>query len=449
MGPFGSNWPYGESPLYKDDGTVAAIDKLHYYALKKTFPIKDIAGVFDANFEIQGQYLDQCYFQGMSLEKEIFPDTAVLGDTTSSFERVFDSTTMAQVFTKYTDLTHKDQRMNPYRLIADASKFGYDATIYENIHDMFVVHSDTLYATHIPHAIYDRAHAWEFDFKVLSGSSLPADRTNLMENITPKIPAFTKINYEFGYQVYACDNDTSGYLYAQANGSGNFNSVAGSAIGVNAVTVAHNGDVYVNGSNGNLYKQSQGSGPFTSLGTYYFSGITGAPNGDIYGCTSSGNIYQQNGGVGSFSLIQTLGGGPLISMAAGPTGDIYVCSQGTDIYKRTSGLGSFTGLGAGALMWIAVTVTKTNNVYATENGGMGGDIYKQTNATGPFNALGQTIRQWTGLSATPDNNVYACENLLYSMTTGDIYKLTNEIGNFIALGQTYRDWFGMGCSGLI
>jgi hypothetical protein len=115
MAVYGDNYPYGDSPYYKDDGTIVASQKLHYYALKKLFPINQgranssLGGDFDNDLDIEGKHLDNCYFQGMVLEQEIFPDTAQLPDTTASYQRLFDTTTMANVFQKYHDLTDKDR----------------------------------------------------------------------------------------------------------------------------------------------------------------------------------------------------------------------------------------------------------------------------------------------------------------------------------------------------
>ena len=49
---------------------------LHYYALKKIFPIKDLQGAQDDDMRIDGKYLDQVYYQVDDLLANLFPDTA-------------------------------------------------------------------------------------------------------------------------------------------------------------------------------------------------------------------------------------------------------------------------------------------------------------------------------------------------------------------------------------
>jgi hypothetical protein len=175
---------------------------LHYYALKKLFPINQgranssLGGDFDNDLDIEGKYLDNCYSQGMVLEQEIFPDTAVLGDTTSSYERLFDTTTMTNVFQKYDDLTDKDRKMNPYQLVSDASSFGYDSSIFEGIGQMFVVSFNSAVATHLPGQLWSTGHAWTF-YMDSTGSVSPSDRTNLMQYINSQAPAFGLPVYNF------------------------------------------------------------------------------------------------------------------------------------------------------------------------------------------------------------------------------------------------------------
>ena len=202
MSYYGNNFPYGESPFYKDDGTVSDDQKLHYWALKKIFPIKQnnanssLGGEFDNDMDIEGKHLDNCYFQGMDLYKEIFPDTAVLSSTISSYERVFDCTSMNRVFLGYDDLTDKNRKMNPYRLVTDASMYGYDSSIFEGHHEMFIVSAVSSQATHLSGQLWSTGHAWTF-WMDSTGSTTPADRTSMMNAITPHIPAFSQVVYNF------------------------------------------------------------------------------------------------------------------------------------------------------------------------------------------------------------------------------------------------------------
>jgi hypothetical protein len=195
MGPYGSNFQYGYSQ-YKDDGTAVNTILLHYYALKKIFPVKNLVGELDNDLMIEGRYLDNCYFQGNDLETEIFPDTATNGDMTRSFERLFDTTNMAQVASKYEDLVNKDRKLNPATYIQDASAFGYNSSIYEGYHDMFVIDYNTLVATHLPGQLWDSGRNWTWIMDS-TGSIVPSDRTSLMQAIIPRAPAFTKVEFNF------------------------------------------------------------------------------------------------------------------------------------------------------------------------------------------------------------------------------------------------------------
>lgn len=189
MPVYGANYSYGNSPYYKDDGIYNANNLLHYYALKKLFPIKDMTGQFDNDLKIEGQYLDDTFYQGNNLENEVFPDTATDVFMTQGFCRVMDSTSIQEALAGYPTITNKNRRMNPGMLISDASKFGFhNTTIIEGVDTMFIVDTDSAIATHLSAPLFSTDTVYTF-YVDSTGS---ADMTNSLKNfINSEAPAFT------------------------------------------------------------------------------------------------------------------------------------------------------------------------------------------------------------------------------------------------------------------
>ncbi len=195
--------PYG-SYNYGSDGYKGGeedIDRLHYYALKKAWPLPDMTGELDNHFEIIGHQFDNIYFRGNDLENEIFPDTAI--ELLGNYEQEYDTTNAGSIAARQANivahervLVNKSGRMTPQYYVNIAAGLGYDSTVVEHAGDMFIVASTEPPATPLTHALWESSHRWTWDLDS-TGSTVPADRTNLMDVITKAAPAFTKVNFFF------------------------------------------------------------------------------------------------------------------------------------------------------------------------------------------------------------------------------------------------------------
>ena len=171
----------------------------HYDMLKKLFPVRDTTGELDNDLAIEGKYLDQVDSTASQLALEFFPDTATV--LLSDWERVFDSTgagdSARQEALRAAErvVINKDGRLNPSYYVSIAAGLGYDSTVIEGP-NMFIVANTSPPATQLPGQVYEITdlYTWTLD---CTGSAVPADRTSLMDLINPKIPAFSKLIYNF------------------------------------------------------------------------------------------------------------------------------------------------------------------------------------------------------------------------------------------------------------
>ena len=176
-----------------------ALPRLHYYALKKIWPIKDLQGQFDADLDIDGQYLDQVFYQDAVLNNEEFPDTATSGSTglLPAFERIFglvgtgtDAQRQAEVVNAERAVVNKAGRLNKTFYINLGIELGYtDVTIFENRLLMFIVADTGPPATQLPAPLYEYEYQWTWTIRSLL---IPvADRPAWEALIMFYRPAFT------------------------------------------------------------------------------------------------------------------------------------------------------------------------------------------------------------------------------------------------------------------
>lgn len=202
--PYGS-YPYGidgykggpTNPSTSDDTS----GRLHYYALKKLWPLPYLQGVLDDHFTITGHALDTVFYQDNDLEREMFPDTAV--QLLSSYERIFDTTNAGSITARQANiiahervLVNKDGRLTKQHYINIAAGLGYDSTIVEHFGDAFISAFTAPPASVLPHAVWESGRRWEWDLDS-TGSTAPADQTSLMSIITEVAPAWSKVNFFF------------------------------------------------------------------------------------------------------------------------------------------------------------------------------------------------------------------------------------------------------------
>jgi uncharacterized protein YmfQ (DUF2313 family) len=178
--------------------------KLHYYALKKVFPIQSLAGDLDNDLTIEGKYLDQVFYQDQNeLTPNLFPDTATSDALLPDFERLFnlpgtgtDAQRQAAVTAAEQQLINKNGKMNPAFYIALGVTLGYtDVSIHEGVNDMFIL----AYAPNqsvLPHALYDLSHTWVW---TITSSMIPVGvaRDQWEFLITNAAPAFSKVIFVY------------------------------------------------------------------------------------------------------------------------------------------------------------------------------------------------------------------------------------------------------------
>jgi len=171
----------------------------HYDALKKLFPVKDMTGELDNDLIIEGKYLDQVDSTATSLALEFFPTSSTL--LLSDWERTYDTTAIgdssrqAAIETAMRVIVNKDGRLNPSYYVTLADAAGYDSTVIEGP-NMFVVAATSPPASTLPGQLYEMSglYTWSLDS---TGSTTPADRTNLMSLIVEKAPAFSLVTFNF------------------------------------------------------------------------------------------------------------------------------------------------------------------------------------------------------------------------------------------------------------
>jgi uncharacterized protein YmfQ (DUF2313 family) len=172
---------------------------LHYYALKKIFPIPDMQGTLNDDLTIEGRHLDNVYYQVDNLLDSMYPDTADAGLT--DFERIFALNGMgtiaqrqASVVAAEQALINKNGKMNPAFFIQLGKDLGYtDITIHEGLSDMFIVANWQPPATEMPHALYPLTHIWTWT--ITSGMiPYPTPEMDRWQALVKKYaPAFTQV----------------------------------------------------------------------------------------------------------------------------------------------------------------------------------------------------------------------------------------------------------------
>jgi uncharacterized protein YmfQ (DUF2313 family) len=179
------------------------VEKLHYYALKKIFPIKNIGGDFDNDLDIEGWYLDDAYFRAgykkEGLHDQFFPDTVT--ELLYGFQNVFGLTSTgssSEVIAKMRALINKDSKLgtNYYKTYIDTflNLTPGTTTITENHDDMFVCGDTIPPATALSHKLYEEDWNWTWTITTSNPGALPATKiATLKEDIERLKPAFTLV----------------------------------------------------------------------------------------------------------------------------------------------------------------------------------------------------------------------------------------------------------------
>lgn len=177
---------YGGQP-YKSEYVA---DKLHYYVLKKLWPIKSLDGdtVYEAEAEIDGSNLDAAYLQGQALLDEVFPDSSTV--LIDDWERVLglDNKTLSPSARQTAAKAQMAARGGLSRayFIALAEGMGYSgAQILEGSSLQFVIDSSSPPATQLPAAVFSPAVTWTWYLRIPGATGTGGDALRKCDELRP------------------------------------------------------------------------------------------------------------------------------------------------------------------------------------------------------------------------------------------------------------------------
>ena len=179
-----------------------AQDPLHYNALKKIWPVNNIVGEFENDLHIDGDHLDNVYYQAADLHTDIFPDTCSSTGLLPDYERVFGIQTTsgtvtqrrAAVITAMQAYTRKTGRLNPSYFVNLGAQLGYTVSIIEGSDLCFRCGTaiSTPPGTPLPHAVFEAQALWTW---AIYANVPAADQARWVAMIEASKPAFTKVEY--------------------------------------------------------------------------------------------------------------------------------------------------------------------------------------------------------------------------------------------------------------
>lgn len=186
---------------YKYAGTYkgeCGLEKRHYYALKKIFPITYLSGDLDDDLEIEGYYLDRCEESGWELNDEMFPETT--NKLISQWEELYDidvdPTDTIEERRNAVLAAHRSTGGLSVSYFEDlASDLGYSITIEEDFDYRFIVASTSPPATKIPAQLYDETSSWAWTWRVNVSGVTSAPK--LEEKFYELAPAHTKLEFQY------------------------------------------------------------------------------------------------------------------------------------------------------------------------------------------------------------------------------------------------------------
>jgi len=227
--------------------------------------------------------------------------------------------------------------------------------------------------------------------------------------------------------------------------------LSGVSSGVNHVTVASNGDVYVssfgsgqNGQYGGIFMQTGGVGAFNSLNQpdRLIYDLASGPNGDVYAAAWASNyhIYKRSGGVGDF-IAQNIPfqyGYTCIGVA--PNNDFY-CNDSIFLLLEIVG-GIITGnetpiaIYGEARNWVGIATAPNGDVYfscGVEGFNDPTDIFIRQGGLGSVIPLGLSVEfgsTWSKITALPNGDIYAIVN---NSAMKQIWVRYGGVGAFVLL----------------
>lgn len=181
-------------------------DFLHYNALKKIYPLRDIQGSFDDDLLVEGEFLDLCYYQAEAIYNEFFPDSAVA--TIAEWMRIFGITESTEpnnsIVAAWRVLINKNGRLSPAYYLSICLAFGFTSTIYERIVDCFKVGmgytpwiGSPIDVTGSP--VTGDAAPWEWQVISSAGPTNASLRAQFESLINRVKPAWTEVSFTYEY----------------------------------------------------------------------------------------------------------------------------------------------------------------------------------------------------------------------------------------------------------
>ena len=160
----------------------------YFDALKKMFPVSDMAGVLDSDLGLEAKYLDEADGTAVAQLDQLFPDTSD-GSSLQAWLDFTDTTEQSDCLGVFENFKVRDGMMNPDYYISLCSRYGLDATVYEGIDDMFRVGS-----TELPHALY--AETWRWTWSIDTTGTIDATaKSYLKTEIADRAPAWTQVSF--------------------------------------------------------------------------------------------------------------------------------------------------------------------------------------------------------------------------------------------------------------
>jgi uncharacterized protein YmfQ (DUF2313 family) len=181
----------------------AEATKLHYYALKKLFPMPQMEGVLNDDLDIEGFYLDNAYYAGggrspadtdnypKGLHAEFFSDTTM--SLVNDWLRVYGLTVTGSVADKRLAIAAAQNAkggVSKAYYTAVALALGYTITITEGTSLLFLIG-----VTQLPHALYEPSVQWTWN---ISTTSLSATQDAYLEELFTRLaPAHTVVSFTY------------------------------------------------------------------------------------------------------------------------------------------------------------------------------------------------------------------------------------------------------------
>jgi hypothetical protein len=180
----------------------------------------------------------------------------------------------------------------------------------------------------------------------------------------------------------------AGDIYKQDYGTTGFSALGQTSRNWNSIKKDFEGNIYACDvyTTGLIYKQNGGVGnfvPFTSQ-SINLRDFCILENGDIYGVVFSDGIYKQNYGTSSFNKVVDLNFNNWTSLDCDLNNNIFATYYNDDIYRKDYSTSAFVAQSAGNKLWTSIHLSYNGNRYATV---FNDDIYYDDNQSNSYKII--------------------------------------------------------------